>query len=1008
MKIRLFPKLKKRRKHKAPVAVVDQRFPAATSLFDPDFYLQVNDDIREAKMDPWLHYCEYGWREDRDPHPLFNLLFYRERYMRGSTETDPLQHYLENSNPLRNTHPLFDGTFYSSRIGELPVGKTLLEHFVETPVAQKRSPSPFFDTDAYLEANPDIAESKMCAVYHYARFGRDEGRKSFIDADQIGSMNFRDPDEIYHLSQYLGEDVEFAQSLLSLDKELPTIVCVSHDATMTGAPLIILKIAESLRRNYGFNIVNLLCRDGDIKNRFEAVGPTYSLDGAVPYRNADSYRFKMRAFLAFLKLLKPTAAYVNSAESRHTLADLSKLGVPIHSLIHENAKCYYKFQPDPFVDIAKHSDRVIFPSAYVQDAALEFGEVSNSQAEIIPQGLLKEELLEPPTLAGALHVREQFNIPPDATLILGCGTGDGRKGLDTFVSTAISLINQTPNEKIYFGWLGFVNADNNMSPSFWANWDVETAGLTDRILFFGTHQNVADFFHASDILYLTSRIDPFPCVVNEAMACGKPIVLFNDGSGCVDLVTEEGGAVVPYGDVFAACKTLKKLSRDKVAQQKAGERNRDHVKNNMHFDDYVATLFDRLSNDMQKPTYGLNQYAPLSKLIRSKNQGKNKKRVYLLSPCWSVSGVNTFAETLGEQLNKNGFDASVLFTTQEPQTLQQDLLPSIPYQYLGVQWDQTAKRKEKLAHFLQSMQPAVVIPNIDYVSSALAVNRSPKVRYVGILHSDDQEHYAHGYRMGHYWDAIISVSNTIQSKLLKMNPSFRTRSKVIRYGINPPQLNLQSANEQRKIEKLKVIYTGRIVQEQKRILDFVELMRELEVRNVPFQFTFVGDGTDLEQFTKAAARYIRSGNCRMAGRLTKEEIHQELSEHHVFCLMSDYEGLPLSLLEALACGCIPVVTHIKSGIDEILTHEFNSLISPLRSPSMMAENFQKLFKTNSLRRKLFENTYNTMREYKLTASDMGDQYSDVIDRIFANIANGIESSNLPLSCPRVERMLDAA
>ena len=1009
MKIRLFPRLKKKRRHQqAPVNPIDQRFPPPPSIFDPDFYLQVNDDIREAGMDPWLHYCEYGWREDRDPHPLFHLSYYRDRYLGGTSEQDPLQHYLLNDDPLRSTHPLFDGAFYSGLIDEQPSGITLLEHFVATDFENQISPSPFFDTVAYLDANPDIAINKMCAVYHYSRFGKDEGRRSFIDVNQIQSMNFRNPDEIYYLSSYLGADVEFAQALLSIDKSKPTVICISHEASMTGAPLIILKIAQSLRRDYDLNIVNLLCNDGAIRSRFEAIGPTYSLEGSTPYRNGDLYCAKIKAFLGFMELLKPCGIYMNSAESRHTLPDLFSLRVPIHSLLHENAKCYYQFEDKPFENIAKFSDRVIFPSSYVRDAATQFGEIAESQSEIVPQGLLKEELLEPPNFENAKEIREQYEIPEDATLILGCGTGDGRKGLDSFVSTAISLINLMPDSKIYFGWVGYINAENNMSPSFWANWDAETSGHKDKILFFGPQKKVADFFHASDILYLTSRIDPYPCVVNEAMACGKPVVLFKDGSGCVDLVTEEGGAIVPYGDIFAACKTLKKLIKDKRTQELAGERNRQHVKQNMNFDDYVAKLFDRLAADMQKPNYEMNNYAPLNSLIQRRLQNANKKRVFLLSPCWSVSGVNTFAETLVRQLNEKGFDASILFTTQEPQSLTRDLLPSVPYQFLGVNWDQLDRRKEKLADFLQAMQPAVVIPNCDYVSSALAFEKSPKIGFVGILHSDDNEHYAHGYRMGHYWDSIVSVSNTIQTNLLKMNPAFRSHSNVIRYGIEMPELNQASANEHKKIEKIRVIYTGRIVQEQKRIFDFVELMRELDSREVPFEFTFVGEGPDLETFADAAKPFIRNGQCRLAGRLTKSEIHEELLDHHAFCLMSDYEGLPLSLLEALACKCVPVVTQIKSGINEILFHEKNALISPRRSPSAMAENIQALFKANQLRMRLSESAFATMNEYKLTANDMGDQYAKILDRIFQKICQGIDGSILPLTCPRVEQMLDAA
>ena len=39
-----------------------------------------------------------------------------------------------------------------------------------------------------------------------------------------------------------------------------------------------------------------------------------------------------------------------------------------------------------------------------------------------------------------------------------------------------------------------------------------------------------------------------------------------------------------------------------------------------------------------------------------------------------------------------------------------------------------------------------------------------------------------------------------------------------------------------------------------------------------------------------------------------------------FCLTSVYEGLPISLLEAISCGCVPVCTPV-GGITEVVHHE---------------------------------------------------------------------------------------
>ena len=44
--------------------------------FNGDYYLRMNADVREAQLDPLSHYIDHGWREGRNPTPLFDDRFY--------------------------------------------------------------------------------------------------------------------------------------------------------------------------------------------------------------------------------------------------------------------------------------------------------------------------------------------------------------------------------------------------------------------------------------------------------------------------------------------------------------------------------------------------------------------------------------------------------------------------------------------------------------------------------------------------------------------------------------------------------------------------------------------------------------------------------------------------------------------------------------------------------------------------------------------------------------------
>lgn len=985
---------------------IKNRKSRGPKLFDADYYLECNEDIRRCNLNPWKHFCEYGHLENRDPHPLFNTEYYRKKNMDESMDMNPLMHYLSQPGELLDTHPLLDMSFYASQAGAITSSKTMLEYFMRSNQKDRHSPSPFFSSDLYLENYEDVKQTGINPLYHYLRFGIREHRQPFMDFDNIDMLRFRKKSELLCSAPGIDSNLRFVYETMLLDDSRPTIICVSHEASLTGAPLIILKIAEQLKRDYGVNIVNLLCRNGEIKDRFDALGPTFCFDNCHPHNFPATYYLHMDLVMQTVRRKNPLCVLLNSAESRLILEELSQLEIPITSLIHENAKCYDR---NAFHLIAKHSEKVVFPSKYVNDAAVTNSRFAAHQVEIIPQGLLRDELLDVDPYPAVSEIRQDAGVPDDGVLVLGCGTGDGRKGLDLFISTAISALNRDPDKKLYFGWLGNIEEFNLGDHTYWARKDIDLSGYSDRILLFKSTSEVAPYFQACDIFYLTSRIDPFPCVVNEAMAVEKPVVLFDGGSGCVDLVTNNGGRIAPYGDIAAAADAINELSNNKELRRSCGRRNRELIATEYRYEQYVEKLCRQMLESTSMAKY-VSRQAPTYDTMKSAvlDPRTDKKRVIFCTIDWMVSGVNTFIENLVGELNQRGFDASILFTTHYTADLDEGCMPKVPYQYLASTDLAPPKRRERLTEYLKSMQPCVYLPNFDYISSSITPNLPPKAGVLGILHSDEDEHYLHGYRMGHYWHGIVGVSNRICSRLIDMNPSFEKKCQRISYGVPVPEYDLPLVEKSRDTEKLKLVYTGRLVQAQKRIFDFVELVKQLSESNIDFEMTFVGDGVDQDEFRRRIQPFVERGVVRLTGRLEPHQITKELLSHHALVLMSDFEGLPLSLLEAMACECVPVVTQIESGISEILTHGENALMSPLRDVSSMVENIVRLYKDRPLRGHLARNAKQSLYEHHLTAPQMADKYAELLDRIFDQLDGQQATEKVPLDCPWVGSMLNAA
>ncbi|MGH7449866.1 MAG: glycosyltransferase [bacterium] len=82
------------------------------------------------------------------------------------------------------------------------------------------------------------------------------------------------------------------------------------------------------------------------------------------------------------------------------------------------------------------------------------------------------------------------------------------------------------------------------------------------------------------------------------------------------------------------------------------------------------------------------------------------------------------------------------------------------------------------------------------------------------------------------------------------------------------------------------------------------------------ELTIIGSGVEEEALRQACAAFEARGAVRFLGTLSNEHVLKVFAASDVFILPSEFEGLPVSLLEAMARGCIPVVSNIRSGIPE--------------------------------------------------------------------------------------------
>src|SRR5262249_18429426 len=121
------------------------------------------------------------------------------------------------------------------------------------------------------------------------------------------------------------------------------------------------------------------------------------------------------------------------------------------------------------------------------------------------------------------------------------------------------------------------------------------------------------------------------------------------------------------------------------------------------------------------------------------------------------------------------------------------------------------------------------------------------------------------------------------------------------------------------------------ISEAKRVLDLPQIVEALARREVPVQLSITGWGADEQALWDASRHLSERGLIQFCGPVPEERLHALYEENDILILTSDHEGKPISLVEGMGRGCIPVVTDIPSGIPELAKNGVNGYLVPGRS-----------------------------------------------------------------------------
>ena len=194
-----------------------------------------------------------------------------------------------------------------------------------------------------------------------------------------------------------------------------------------------------------------------------------------------------------------------------------------------------------------------------------------------------------------------------------------------------------------------------------------------------------------------------------------------------------------------------------------------------------------------------------------------------------------------------------------------------------------------------------------------------------------------------------TVSDYNVSFLRSLANGHRPRIELVRNGIDMTRF---SPSREEPEGQFRILTVARLV-EKKGIPILVEACRILEERGEDFQCDIVGKGALRAPLEKMIREWNLGHRVRLCGPLTQQEIVKEYHRAHVLalpCIVGEdgnRDGLPVSIVEALACG-VPVISTPVTGIPEAVIDGVNGMLVQEGNAVALADAIQRVMHDREL------------------------------------------------------------
>ncbi|WP_207482569.1 glycosyltransferase family 4 protein [Arenibaculum pallidiluteum] len=243
-----------------------------------------------------------------------------------------------------------------------------------------------------------------------------------------------------------------------------------------------------------------------------------------------------------------------------------------------------------------------------------------------------------------------------------------------------------------------------------------------------------------------------------------------------------------------------------------------------------------------------------------------------------------------------------------------------------------------------------------------------------VVHNITPGIYASARALRDHVHATVGVSPRITSDLTLHHGFDEARITTI---LNAVDRRAHRAGPAPDPGRLRLLSLGRVEDQAKGVLWLPDILARLPDS---VTLTVAGDGPDLQRLRGRCAAL--GARVRFLGAVPPERAEALLEEHDCLIAPSRFEGLPMTVIEAMAAGCVPVTSLLRGVTDVIVEHGKTGMLFPVGDTRAAARAVEGLLRDGALLARM-RAAGPMVADERFGVEAMASRYALLIERVAA-------------------------